>query len=109
LERVPDARYEDGSKINHSKGGNCDDGEPLVVTRNVPCSGKEQPIQVKPKGKEYYRKDEHDVDHIAHSHYIVEHSAERNAKIGIKIGEYISQGSLTKEEICEEACCNVNT
>jgi len=109
LERVPDARYEDGSKINHSKEGNCDDGEPLVVTRNVPCSGKEQPIQVKPKGKEDYRKDEHDVDHIAHSHYIVEHRAKWNAKIGVKIGEHISQGSLTKEEICEEACCNVNT
>lgn len=109
LECIPDARYEDGSKINDSKEWDCDYGEPSVVMRNVPCRGKEQPIQVEPKGKEDYRKNEHDMHHIAHSHYIVEHRAEWNVKIGVKIRQHVSQGSFTKEEIREEACCNVNS
>lgn len=109
LERVPDARYEDGSKINYSKEWSRDNGEPSVVTRNVPCSREEQSIQIEPKGKEDYGKDEHDVDYIAHSHNIIEDRAEWNMKVGVKVGEYISQGTLAKEEICKEACRNVHT
>lgn len=49
------------------------------------------------------------MDYIAHSDYIIEDTAEWNMKVGVKIGEHIGEGTLAKEEICKEACRNINT
>lgn len=109
LERVPDAWYENGSKINYCEERDGDDGESLVVTRDVPWRGEEQPIQVEPEGKEDNGKDKHDMCRIAHSHYVVEDWTEWNAKICVKVGEHVVQCAFTEEEISKETCGNVNT
>ena len=75
----------------------------------MPCSREEQSIQVEPKGKEDYGKDEHNVSSIAHSHYIIKDGTKWNPKICIKVSENIIEGTLAVEEICKETCSYVNT
>jgi hypothetical protein len=50
--------------------------------------GKSRPSKLSLRAKKT-RKDEHDMDHIAHSHNVIEDRAERNVKIGVKIGKHV--------------------